>query len=264
MKNRQPNRSTVDSSKAVSSYTAFSPTDYINEYYREISSENDFLLRFYHDVFAKLPHGLTLLEVGGGPTVYQLFSASRRTTNIVFTDYLNLNLDLVQQWLQRTEPIDQWHSFAAFVAQLEAEDDQNQNLSATAIEERTRTAIQHIIECNFLSMQALEALQYTQFDVVSSSFCLECVSAIEDEFLNACNQAFTLVRPGGHLLLTTLKNSHQYVVGNRVFPSFPLDLEYLTELLTAHQFKIVEVRQSPAEHSQGYEGLIALLAQRQA
>ena len=122
-------------------YSSFDPHAYIAEYYSGMGPENQFLLKFYHDVFNNLPEGLTMLEVGGGPTVYQLFSASRRSTEIVFTDYLPSNLKEVANWMANDPQALSWQEFSKVVAGFEANDNDELKRKALEIEERTRSAI---------------------------------------------------------------------------------------------------------------------------
>ena len=239
-------------------YAGFNPIEYLREYYADVGEENAFLLHFYHDVFATLPEGLSFLEFGGGPTIYQLLSASRKTTEIVFTDYLPDNLQEVARWISERAHTDTWQKFAAAVALLE----QGDPGAAHAVQERTRAAISELRRCNALAQPALAAGGRTHFDVVSSVFCLECISSERADFLFALNNAADFVAPGGSLLLTLLKNSHEYKVGERTFPAFPVDAASLTEILTAIGFHIAELREAPAEQSQGYEGLIAVHARK--
>ena len=81
-------------------YTHFNPQEYLEEYYAQLSEENAFLLDFYHETYDRLPAGLSVLELGGGPTLYQLLSASRRAREIVFTDFLEVNRRVVERWLE--------------------------------------------------------------------------------------------------------------------------------------------------------------------
>ncbi|MCB0322370.1 MAG: hypothetical protein KDD69_02320 [Bdellovibrionales bacterium] len=245
-------------------YSEFSPSEYIEEYYSHVGAENEFLLRFYHDVFSELPKNLTMLEVGGGPTVYQLFSASRAASEIVFTDYLESNLETVAQWVAGLEESVSWRPFASTVAKLEGGASSKTDVEAQCVEERTRAAIRQIIACNVLSGNLLEALQGKRFDVVSSGFCLECISRDEAHFVQALSNVSLAVAKRGYLVLTVLKNSSSYRVGSHRFPSFPVDSSYLRTILASLSFEVQELRETRAEDEQGYDGLIAVLAQRTA
>lgn len=255
----------IDGSPAVSDlqlkddpYAKFDPRSYLTEYYSEVGSENAFLLEFYHDAFSALPDGVSILEVGGGPTIYQLLSASRRSTEIVFTDFLPGNLQQVAQWLAQDQGSFSWERFAEKVAQLEG----GRHASASIVETRTRAAISRLTRCNALSTPLLGSSSKRSFDVVSSNFCLECLRCDEKTFLFALENVSSWVSQNGVLMLTLLKNSRGYQVADRIFPAFPLDSCYMRKALEKLGYSISEHREVTAEQGQGYEGLIALCARR--
>jgi NNMT/PNMT/TEMT family protein len=97
----------------------FQALEYLEEYYpdREIGSENTALLAFYHSACRELSGG-TWIEIGGGPTLYQLISASAKVGAIVFSDYLEENLATVKSWLEANKP-GLWRSYIEATLRLE-------------------------------------------------------------------------------------------------------------------------------------------------
>ena len=122
--------------KGMRRFGHFDIPRYIGEYYAEVSQDNQNLLRFHHGAYKKVAAAtgdkkLSILEVGGGPTVYQLLSASRHAHSVYFTDLLQTNIDYVEQYNTGVQapvqagldwPIHDWSEFSDFVAALEAED----------------------------------------------------------------------------------------------------------------------------------------------
>ena len=249
---------------AIDPYSSFDPRAYISEYYSSLGEENAFLLSFYHDVFNKLPNGLRMLELGGGPTVYQLFSASRKTTEIIFTDFLPSNLKEVSSWLKNEPGAFSWEQFSRTVAELEYSNASDLIEKTSQVESRTRKAVKQLLSCDALSEKVIPVNESSQFDIVSSGFCLECISNKEEEFIKALTNVAKRVASHGYLILTLLKNSRRYKVAGKNFPAFPIDSAYIKKLLPKLGFRLQEVRESLAEQDQGYEGLIALVAQRTA
>ena len=62
--------------------------------------------------------------------------------------------------------------------------------------------------------------------------------------------------------MTLLKNSEFYKINDLVSPTFPVDGEYMSELLENLGFCDLKIQTVAAEHDQGYEGIIALTAKR--
>jgi len=78
----------------------FAPRKYLQEYYTKLSPENKKILQWYHQTYLGLDNCKSLLELGGGPTIYQFISAAPKLESITFTDYLPGNLDLVKYPIQ--------------------------------------------------------------------------------------------------------------------------------------------------------------------
>ena len=92
---------------------SFSPKQYLNEYYKKLGKENMALLDWYRDMYRKIGSKKSLLEIGGGPTIYQLISASSKVKNITFTDYSQKNLDAVNSWVKNKDTF--WDDFIEHV-----------------------------------------------------------------------------------------------------------------------------------------------------
>lgn len=92
---------------------SFSSKQYLNEYYRTLGNENIALLDWYKSIYQKIGAGKSLLEIGGGPTIYQLISAVTKVKNITFTDISRKNLDIVQDTIKIKCPF--WDKFIKHV-----------------------------------------------------------------------------------------------------------------------------------------------------
>src|SRR5689334_12770583 len=93
-------------------FAVFNPRDYLQEYYSSIGAENESLLQFFVTAYAGFePDSLDILEIGGGPTVYQLISAAPFAKSITFTDYLSANVDEVKNWSEGSPDAFSWDPF---------------------------------------------------------------------------------------------------------------------------------------------------------
>ncbi len=239
-------------------YSHFDPREYLAEYYVGLSVENDFVLRFYHETFATLPDGLRLLEIGGGPTIYQLISASRRVREIVFTDYLESNLAEVREWLRETPGAFDWAPYLERVARLEVEEAPD----AAALAARVRSRITRLVYCDLTRSNPFEPEVLSDFDVVSSAFCLEGITQDRRMFAVFLRRLAPLVRKGGTLVATVVRESEAYKVGSRYFPACPLDEGRLAGALEASGFGDVHIRSLRTDEGHGYTGIMAATAVR--
>ncbi len=240
-------------------YSHFDPREYLAEYYLGLSAENDFVLRFYHDTFARLGNGLRLLEIGGGPTIYQLISASRRAREIVFTDYLEGNLAEVRGWLGQAPGAFDWTRYLERVARLE----NGGAPDPSALAARVRDRIKRLLRCDLTRDNPLEPEALSGFDVVSSAFCLEGITQDRRSFAVFLRRLATLVRAGGMLLATVVRDSEAYKVGASWFPACPLDEGTLTRALESSGFGDVRIHSRRTDEGHGYTGIMAATAVRE-
>lgn len=97
----------------------FSPSDYLKEYYQDLGNENAQILQWYNRIYSNIDSNQSLLEVGGGPTIYQLISATNKVTSITFTDCFEKNLAVIKKW--KEQPDNFWDKFIAYTLGLERE-----------------------------------------------------------------------------------------------------------------------------------------------
>lgn len=246
--------------KIVKNFNKFSPIGYLNEYYRDIGYENGSLLNFLHQVYKKVRHKKILLEFGGGPTIYQLISASAKVDNIIFSEYSYKNRKEVKKWLENPTKAFNWDKYFEYVLKLEKKIVNKQNL--TLIKNRLRVRIKKIIKCDAYKGNPLTPLNFRKFGVVSVCFCPESATGNEDTYFLFMKNISSLLRREGLLVMVLLKNAKYYKVGNLRFPAFPVDEGYVTNLLKGLGYKNIKTESIEAEHHQGYEGMIFLTANK--
>lgn len=242
--------------KKTFDYSKFDPHCYVAEYYSCIGEENKFLLNFYHSVYKNMKRGVKILEFGGGPTIYQLLSASEKAAEIVFADYLECNRREVALWLNGDPKAINWDNYIEFVAKLSGEND----ISSEKFREKVSQKVTRIIECDAHLPDILRDISNLKFDVISTGFCLDCISQSEAEFSKSLKKLAAFLNNGGTLLLTSLLEAESYKIGDISFRAFPISEENLNRILTEIGFKINRCEITNAERSQGYKGIIAIEA----
>ncbi|EEC16012.1 nicotinamide N-methyltransferase, putative [Ixodes scapularis] len=98
--------------------TTFLPLNYIK------NTENYVLYRFQqeelHHIFnSDLIQGSTLVDIGSGPTINFVFSATKRFQDIVVSDLVERNRLEVEKWLRKSVDSVDWSFRAEHVADLE-------------------------------------------------------------------------------------------------------------------------------------------------
>ena len=238
----------------------FQAHEYLEEYYpdREIGSENKALLGFYHSACRELS-GRTWLEIGGGPTVYQLISASAKVGSIVFSDYLEENLVTVKSWLETNKP-GLWRSYIDATLRLEG----LPSPSEAEINERAqliRGKVRELRQINVKDPSSLAELKES-FEVVNSSFCIDSITDDLEEWRVLLGRLDGSLRPGGALILCSLGESTSYQVKDRAFPAVDLSQEFILASLASLGYDVASalVRTIASEDSHGpsYGSLICI------
>ncbi|XP_014710984.1 nicotinamide N-methyltransferase isoform X1 [Equus asinus] len=246
----------------------FEPTAYLDYFKLGQNPLSDeflhFLLKHYNATFKSAGglKGKLLIDIGSGPTIYQLLSACESFEEIIATDYTDKNRLELEKWLKKMPGAFDWSPVVKYVCELEGNRDK-----WTEKEERLRRTVRQVLKCDILKERPLEPAVLPPADCLISSLCLEAACPT----LGACRAALrhlrTLLRPRGHLVLSGGFETTFYMVGDKRFSALPLEEKFLLEALQETGFTIekLEKAQRPAEGSDDrsdYTGMFFLVARR--
>ncbi len=236
----------------------FSARSYLEEYYSSWDDdEGNFLMAFFHEAYSRIGHMRRLLEIGGGPTIYQLISASRKVDEIVFSDFLEENRNEVKKWVFGEPEAFNWDECFEAVLRLE-----HREVNKQAVEDKKsllRGKIKSFVKCDIFQEKPIGDFK-VPFDVVSVNFCPESIDDGKEAFLLAMDNIAGLVKPNGWLVMTLLKKGRFYTVGNHVFPVFPVDEDLMSEVLKERGFKEIQMSSINTNPEYGYDALLAISA----
>uniref|UniRef100_A0A7N5P5A8 Uncharacterized protein n=1 Tax=Ailuropoda melanoleuca TaxID=9646 RepID=A0A7N5P5A8_AILME len=126
----------------------FDPKAYL-EYFHfgEGSVEDEFLefiLKWFCKIFTSgVLKGGTLIDIGSGPTIYQLLPACGSFESIIATDYLDRNCQEITKWLKNEPDAFDWSPVVKYVCQLEG----NRETCAEK-EAKLRRSIKQVLGCD--------------------------------------------------------------------------------------------------------------------
>ncbi len=239
-------------------FDKFPPIEYLKEYYSDIGEENSAILKFLHNTYKNLEPANSLLEFGGGPTIYQLISASSKVNEIIFSEYSGANREEVKKWLNNNPGSFNWDSWFEFVLELENTETGENNL--LKIKDRVKEKVKEVIKCDAYKGNPLEPKKYPGFDILSVCFVPESATDNENDYISFMKNIASLLRTRGTLVMMALKDAEYYQAGSLKFPAFPINENYLKNLLASMGFGRIKTETIPAEHDQGYKGIICLTA----
>ncbi|KAM7030059.1 phenylethanolamine N-methyltransferase [Acridotheres tristis] len=226
-------------------YEHFDPRAYLRNNYlppRADFSSEEFVvpwkLRCLAETFASGEiRGRTLIDVGSGPTIYQLLSACDHFEEIVATDYLAVNREELGRWARGEPGAFDWSPFIQHVCKIEGRGEPWQDK-----ERRLRQRLRRILPIDVHRPEPLGAPLRPPADALLSAFCLEAVSPDRAAFVRALAHVGNLLRPGGHALLLGALGESFYLAGPARLPVVPLQESDVREALAAAGFALRELR----------------------
>ncbi|XP_061564358.1 phenylethanolamine N-methyltransferase [Cololabis saira] len=167
--------------------------------------------------------GELLVDIGSGPTLYQVLSGCEVFKKVLLTDYLEVNRQELRHWLEDDGQSNlDWTPYLQYVCKLEG----RRSSAWTDKAAKLRQVVADILPVDVHKSQpvAPDALPSAGADCLVSCFCLESVSPDLPAFTRALGHIWKLLRPGGHLLLIGALGESYYFGGPGVrIPVVPLD-----------------------------------------
>lgn len=246
------------------SFDAFGPYAYLQEYYSEVDYENNELLKFYVEAYKQIPKVGTVLEFSGGPTLYSLITAAARASEIHFSDFLAENRREIKKWLNNHRKSFHWDHFIHRALQHEGNKETTSEHIQTR-KQKLQSKIKKLVKSNAFRKFSLKHNNNQQYDTVSVNFVAESITPHKKEWEKALKNIFSLIRPGGHLILTSLKKSEFYVFDGKKFPAVQIEESDLINILEKYHFDMstLYMKSIDANPYRGYEGMIFIKIQKQ-
>ena len=224
-----------NSEQTEKDFERFSPNVYLTEYYSAIQTEDEHHLRCLAKAYAGVTGDLTLLEFGGGPTLYQLISAATKVKEIHFSDYLLSNLTEVKKWVNHDSNAFNWNNVTATALLAEG-------ITATpeaiyAREKILREKITKFLFCNAFEKYPLGGDTVVQYDIVNTHFVAESITDNRDEWKQIFANICSCVKPGGKLVMAAMKCCTAWKNGLKKFPATYITESDIVELLAENGFR---------------------------
>uniref|UniRef100_A0A3B3Z765 Uncharacterized protein n=1 Tax=Periophthalmus magnuspinnatus TaxID=409849 RepID=A0A3B3Z765_9GOBI len=166
--------------------------------------------------------GDLLIDVGSGPTLYQVLSGCEVFSKVLLTDFLEVNRQELKKWLKGEGGSLDWTPYIQYVCKLEGRSPSEWKEKAARLREVVSDVLP--IDVHRAQPMASDALPSEGADCLVSCFCLESVSPDLDTFTKALGHIGTLLRSEGHLLLIGALQESYYFGGPGVkIPVVPLN-----------------------------------------
>ncbi|XP_068935796.1 nicotinamide N-methyltransferase-like [Petaurus breviceps papuanus] len=245
----------------------FNPQTYLEKYYSfgpSPSAENQVLMHILRRLFMTFSSGRVkgdlLIDIGTGPTIYQLLSACEFFKEIVVTDYTDQNLKELNSWLKKDLEAFDWSPVVKYVCELEGDREK-----WAEKEERLRQKVKQVLKCDVTQSHPLGPVSLPPADCLLTALCLDAACEDLPTYQQALKNLSSLLKPGGFLVFIDALKSSYYMIGDQRFPSLSLTQEAVEDAVGKAGFRIQEFEIIPQSYSRSRaenEGLFYLVGQK--
>ena len=226
---------------------------FLQMYYTgDISPIRLFLLKHLHDFYQSYKSSgekLKILDVGSGPVIAYTISAAPQASEIVLSEYAEVNREALLQWLKNDPKSHNWTPFFKHVVvDLEGKSEEEVPIRA----ELVRKVIKAVVPCDVNSDPPIPAEYVDQYDIVTAFLCLICACATKEDYVAALVRLCALLKPGGMIVLYTVEwnpstPTPAYPVGSHKFFNLHISREFISKSL--EQAGFCDVKMSLEEHA---------------
>lgn len=247
----------LDPSVTTHAESSFDPVFYVSEFYGDnLLRETKWILDQFHDTFVdgKLK-GEQLLDLGSGPVVYPVVTASRWFDKIYLSDFYRSNVKFLQKWRQGEKESVYMKSIMEHFAQKEED-----SVSWEALNKRVSEKVKGIVECDVNTPNPISGtvIEEFKFDVITCSLCLQVATLTFESFGKALKNISTLLKPGGHIVIVDVLDQTFYGLGENKFQALCLTMEELQSTIQSSGYTILGINTTTSNVDPTYSNGITM------
>ncbi len=240
------------------------PQAYLAQYYEgDVDPGNKALLRFYAKVYKDL-EGRSLLEFGGGPTIYSIITAARTASWIHFCDYNAECLSEVNKWLMEDSSAFDWSRFTDYALYCEKGSRERPSEEDIQVRHRLiRQRIRKISRCDIFADDPLLGSSMGPYGVVAQTFCLDDLTQDKREWFHLNQKLANLVGKDGLFITVTLLNASYWTLPGVTYPAVTLTPADIVSMYSELGFSIINNEVIDGLKGKiGYDGFIMTCGKR--
>ncbi|XP_053728180.1 phenylethanolamine N-methyltransferase-like [Synchiropus splendidus] len=231
----------------------FDPAEYLRYNYSypraDFSKEDSFtvcLLKTLHKAFTEGDiKGGVLLDVGSGPTIYQVMAACEIFDKVIMSDFLEANRNELRNWLENNGKCSlDWSPFFKYACKLEGREPSAWEEKAA----RLRKVLKGIVPANVHLPQPVSAdvVPPEGADCIVSCFCLDAACLTMPLYSRDLGHVVSLLKPGGHLMIVGTVGMTYYYGGPQANVStFPFTEVEVCQLLRENGMSLIRLEMFP-------------------
>jgi hypothetical protein len=247
--------------KKMQDYKVFAVRKYLEEQNSAIEQDEEFMMHFFHQTYTKFGGSKKLmLELGGGPTIYQIISARNHVRKIVFTDLLQEDLNEVIWWFNKEKKAFNWDHYFKTASILEGKKPTKEHIEQMKKELRA-VPIEFVI-FDIYSKKLPPNMAKGLFDIVSINFFPEAVATNPESFNKLMKIILSFVKQDGLFIMHALKNRTTYVNDGKIWNVYPLDEKIIRKSLEKNGFTEIEIYTTDVVRTTGPNTIMSIRAKK--
>ena len=220
------------------------------------------LAEMYHEIFSVHQPGERLLDVGSGPTLYHLMSASAKYKNITLSDPLPENRLMQEQYISDIRCDQKWIEHFKLTAKLEGD-----VAKWPEIRNRLRASIRNVMVSDILQGHPIGRDQCDElYDCVMSMMVLTNACKDIATVIKAIKNVISLTKPGAPVVFSGLLGATYYEDGENRFPCLTLTPELIckcVEDIGCNKVKLLIRKMTPTSDAADFTGIFGIEVRKQ-
>lgn len=228
-----------------SSAYCFDPEAYVERYYSGHYPNKveerivEWMKENIHNIFAEGKYrGKRLLDVGSGPVIYAVITASKYFDEVYVSDVSEANVEYLQKWIRGES-----EQMTYLMKQYAAMDGDGVTWQEKNNQVRKKIKNAIVFDMHNTDMLSGTMLDGTTFDAITASLCMGASNPDGiDSFSLSLKNFRKLLNPGGHLIIVDVMKCDWYAVHDKVFRILSITEEDLKLAFENLGFKIEELK----------------------
>jgi hypothetical protein len=237
-------------------FSKFNPRAYLEEIHSDGGkgqANRDILISLI-DEYSFVPNKTHLLELGGGPTIYQLITATSKVSSITFAEFSTDARAEIEAWVQGKKTAWNWDAWFETTMRIESGEKPTQN-QISERQQELKTKIKEIIACDVRNQNPLGDEKYLHFfDAIAMNYVIDSITESFSQWSSYLDNALSLLKPQGILIYNAISDvDTRWGTGGVKFPGIDVLPPQLYRELTSRGFEIKYLQQKYNQECEGHK-----------
>jgi SAM-dependent methyltransferase len=221
-------------------FSNWDPTAYLEEYFPKDVDIEPVVKLIAEEGSKRLKSNAIAIDVGCGPTVCYWSALASHVQELYLSDYLTVNLAQIAMWLNKEAGMYDWSYYTDMTLRFEGvEKPSTQDVFLR--ETLSRSKVKGIMRCDISREDPVGISQKGIYDCVLSVCCADSITNSKDEWRRYMKNIFSLLKPGGVFLGSSMRNCTHYKIGDISYPAANVNEKDFKELMEEYGFKDIRV-----------------------